>query len=55
MKYGKNHDGYWTGEDVCKQLTEKAIPALEKQLLICQLLLIDNSSGQASLRSWLRV
>ena len=29
IKYGKNHDGYWTGDDVCKQLEEKAIPALE--------------------------
>ena len=52
MKYGKNHDGYWTGEDVCKQLTEKAIPALEKQHPNCQLLLIfDNSSGHASFAS----
>jgi len=49
IKYGKNHDGYWTGEDVCKQLTEKAIPALEKQHPDCQLLFIfDNSSGHAS-------
>jgi hypothetical protein len=30
IKYGQNHDGYWTGEDVCNQLKEKAIPALEK-------------------------
>jgi hypothetical protein len=49
IKYGKNHDGYWTGEDVCKQLTEQAIPALEKQHPNCQLLFIfDNSSGHAS-------
>jgi hypothetical protein len=52
IKYGKNHDGYWSGEDVCNQLKEKAIPALEKQHPNCQLLLIfDNSSGHASFAS----
>lgn len=52
IKYGKNHDGYWTGDDVCKQLEEKAIPALENQHPNCQLLFIfDNSSGHASFAS----
>jgi len=52
IKYGKNYDGYWTGDDVCTQLAEKAIPALEKQHPNCQLLFIfDNSSGHASFAS----
>ena len=52
IRYGKNRDGYWSGEDVCNQLKEKAIPALEKQHPNCQLLFIfDNSSGHASFAS----
>ncbi|KAF8523730.1 hypothetical protein BU17DRAFT_74918 [Hysterangium stoloniferum] len=30
MEYGKNYEGYWTGELFVKQLHEKIIPAFEK-------------------------
>jgi hypothetical protein len=47
---GRGADKVW--EDVCNQLKEKAIPALEKQHPNCQLLFIfDNSSGHASFAS----
>jgi hypothetical protein len=47
---GRGTDKVW--EDVCNQLKEKAIPALEKQHPNCQLLFIfDNSSGHTSFAS----
>ncbi|KAF8168736.1 hypothetical protein BJ912DRAFT_913240 [Pholiota molesta] len=50
IEYGKNYDGYWTGELFVKQLAEKIIPAFEKahgpgfQALI----MVDNSQGHAA-------
>ncbi|KAG2155942.1 uncharacterized protein EDB93DRAFT_1101707 [Suillus bovinus] len=50
MKYGKNHKGYWCGENFCTQLTEKIIPTFERahgpgyQALF----LIDNSQGHST-------
>ncbi|KIL55377.1 hypothetical protein M378DRAFT_90974 [Amanita muscaria Koide BX008] len=50
LEYGKNYDGYWTGELFVKQLIEKIIPAFEKahgpgyQALI----MVDNSQGHSA-------
>ena len=50
LEYGKNYDGYWTGELFVKQLQEKIIPAFEKvhgpgyQALI----MVDNSQGHSA-------
>ncbi|KAF9237261.1 hypothetical protein BU15DRAFT_48987 [Melanogaster broomeanus] len=50
MEYGKNYDGYWTGELFVKQLSEQIIPTFEKlhgpgyQALF----LIDNSQGHSA-------
>ncbi|KAG1775117.1 hypothetical protein EV702DRAFT_1180521 [Suillus placidus] len=50
MEYGKNHEGYWCGENFCTQLTEKIIPTFERahgpgyQALF----LIDNSQGHSA-------
>ncbi len=49
LKYSKAYQGYWTGEDVYKQLKEKAIPYFEKTYPGKQILFIfDNSSGHTS-------
>ncbi|EDR05911.1 uncharacterized protein LACBIDRAFT_329414 [Laccaria bicolor S238N-H82] len=50
MEYGKNYEGYWTGELFVKQLREKIIPAFERahgpgyQALI----VVDNSQGHSA-------
>ncbi|KAG2103655.1 hypothetical protein BD769DRAFT_1367310, partial [Suillus cothurnatus] len=50
LEYGKNYEGYWTGELFVKQLTKKIIPAFERvhgaghQALF----LIDNSQGHSA-------
>ncbi|EIW56251.1 uncharacterized protein TRAVEDRAFT_22553 [Trametes versicolor FP-101664 SS1] len=50
MEYGKNYEGYWTGELFVKQLQEKIIPAFEAahgpgyQALI----MVDNSQGHSA-------
>ncbi|KAJ7091696.1 hypothetical protein C8R43DRAFT_908229 [Mycena crocata] len=50
IEYGKNYDGYWTGELFVKQVVRKIIPSFEArhgpgfQLL----LLLDNSQGHAA-------
>ncbi|KAF9455971.1 hypothetical protein BDZ94DRAFT_1327276 [Collybia nuda] len=50
MEYGKNYEGYWTGELFVKQLREKIIPAFEQahgegyQALI----MVDNSQGHSA-------
>ncbi|KAJ7616728.1 hypothetical protein B0H17DRAFT_1152613 [Mycena rosella] len=50
MEYGKNYEGYWTGEMFVKQIVDKIIPAFEcahgpgYQLL----LMVDNSQGHAA-------
>ncbi|KII87813.1 hypothetical protein PLICRDRAFT_176579 [Plicaturopsis crispa FD-325 SS-3] len=50
LEYGKNYEGYWTGELFVKQLTEKIIPTFERvhgpgyQML----LMVDNSQGHSA-------
>ncbi|PPQ84825.1 hypothetical protein CVT24_013261, partial [Panaeolus cyanescens] len=50
LEYGKNYEGYWTGELFVKQLKEKIIPEFERlhgpgyQALI----LVDNSQGHCA-------
>ncbi|KAI0351078.1 hypothetical protein OH77DRAFT_1411771, partial [Trametes cingulata] len=50
LEYGKNYEGYWTGELFVKQLKEKIIPAFEAahgpgfQALI----MVDNSQGHSA-------
>ncbi|KAF9455892.1 hypothetical protein BDZ94DRAFT_1293065 [Collybia nuda] len=50
LEYGKNYEGYWTGELFVKQLVEKIIPAFEElhgpeyQALI----MVDNSQGHSA-------
>ncbi|KAK0431882.1 uncharacterized protein EV420DRAFT_1285416 [Desarmillaria tabescens] len=50
LEYGKNYDGYWTGELFVKQLREKIIPEFERlhgqgfQALI----MVDNSQGHSA-------
>ncbi|KAL1949789.1 hypothetical protein VTO73DRAFT_8670 [Trametes versicolor] len=50
MGYGKNYEGYWTGELFVKQIQEKIIPAFEAahgpgyQALI----MVDNSQGHSA-------
>ncbi|KAJ8580330.1 hypothetical protein M405DRAFT_890518, partial [Rhizopogon salebrosus TDB-379] len=50
IEYGKNYDGYWTGELFVKQLTEKIIPAFEQahgpgyQALF----MVNNSQGHSA-------
>ncbi|KAG2153091.1 uncharacterized protein EDB93DRAFT_1239876 [Suillus bovinus] len=50
LEYGKNYDGYWTGELFVKQLKEKIIPAFENahgpgyQALF----MVDNSQGHSA-------
>ncbi|KAI0669706.1 hypothetical protein C8Q78DRAFT_977503 [Trametes maxima] len=50
LEYGKNYEGYWTGELFVKQLQEKIIPAFEAahgpgyQALI----MVDNSQGHSA-------
>ncbi|KIK18907.1 hypothetical protein PISMIDRAFT_54765, partial [Pisolithus microcarpus 441] len=50
LEYGKNYDGYWTGERFCKQMLEKIIPAFEAAHGAgCRaLFLIDNSQGHSA-------
>ncbi|KAF8157614.1 hypothetical protein K438DRAFT_1620770 [Mycena galopus ATCC 62051] len=50
LEYGKNYDGYWTGELFCKQLRTKILPGFEArhgpgyQALI----IVDNSQGHSA-------
>ncbi|KAI6123205.1 hypothetical protein EDD16DRAFT_1691577 [Pisolithus croceorrhizus] len=50
LEYGKNYEGYWTGDLFIKQLQEKIIPAFEHahgpgyQML----LMVDNSQGHSA-------
>ncbi|KAI6002452.1 hypothetical protein F5J12DRAFT_894217 [Pisolithus orientalis] len=50
LEYGKNYEGYWTGELFVKQLKEKIIPAFKHahgpgyQML----LMVDNSQGHSA-------
>ncbi|KAG1800174.1 uncharacterized protein BJ212DRAFT_1305312 [Suillus subaureus] len=50
MEYGKNHEGYWCGENFCTQLTEKIIPTFEHACCprYQALFLIDNSQGHSA-------
>ncbi|KAG1813639.1 uncharacterized protein BJ212DRAFT_1301019 [Suillus subaureus] len=50
MEYGKNHEGYWCGENFCTQLTEKIIPTFERARCprYQALFLIDNSQGHSA-------
>ncbi|KAH8922847.1 hypothetical protein BT69DRAFT_1219788 [Atractiella rhizophila] len=46
LEYGKNHEGFWTGEKMLKQVTEKFIPVFERLHPNQKaLVLIDNSQG----------
>ncbi|KAG1865569.1 hypothetical protein C8R48DRAFT_747672 [Suillus tomentosus] len=50
LEYGKNYEGYWTGEHFVKQLTEKIIPAFERVHSVGHqaLFLINNSQGHSA-------
>ncbi|KDQ30052.1 hypothetical protein PLEOSDRAFT_1036066 [Pleurotus ostreatus PC15] len=50
LEYGKNYDGYWTGELFVKQLIEKIIPTFEKYhgAGYKALILVDNSQGHSA-------
>ncbi|KAG2750889.1 hypothetical protein P692DRAFT_20847015 [Suillus brevipes Sb2] len=50
LEYGKNYDGYWTGELFVKQLKEKIIPAFENThgLGYQALFMVDNSQGHSA-------
>ncbi|KAI6146346.1 hypothetical protein BKA82DRAFT_13154 [Pisolithus tinctorius] len=52
LEYGKNYDGFWTGELFLKQilLQEKIIPAFERAhgLGYQMLLMVDNSQGHSA-------
>ncbi|KZT49999.1 hypothetical protein CALCODRAFT_539190 [Calocera cornea HHB12733] len=49
IEYGKNHDGYWTGEQLCEQIWTHTIPAFEAAHPGQQALFIfDNSSGHCA-------
>ncbi|KAH7919570.1 hypothetical protein BV22DRAFT_1108019 [Leucogyrophana mollusca] len=50
IEYGKNHDGYWTGEMFVKQLIEKIIPTFEQLhgAGYRALFLINNSQGHSA-------
>ncbi|KAH8918299.1 hypothetical protein BT69DRAFT_1309552 [Atractiella rhizophila] len=46
LEYGKNHEGFWTGENMLKQVTEKFIPVFERLHPNQRaLVLIGNSQG----------
>ena len=49
LEYGKNHEGYWTGEHLAKQLKDKAIDAFEAAHAPGTLgvFIFDNSSGHS--------
>ncbi|KAJ7704622.1 hypothetical protein B0H16DRAFT_1346781, partial [Mycena metata] len=50
LEYGKNYDGYWTGELFCKQLREKIIPGFERRhgAGYQALIVVDNSQGHSA-------
>jgi hypothetical protein len=51
LEYGKNYDGYWTGELFVKQLREKIIPAFEAKhdpQEYQALIMVDNSQGHSA-------
>ncbi|KAF9497594.1 hypothetical protein BDN71DRAFT_1541197 [Pleurotus eryngii] len=50
LEYGKNYEGYWTGELFMKQLVEKIIPTFEKyhEAGHKALILVDNSQGHSA-------
>ncbi|KDQ25265.1 hypothetical protein PLEOSDRAFT_1077894 [Pleurotus ostreatus PC15] len=50
LEYGKNYDGYWTGELFVKQLKEKIIPTFEKYhgAGYKALIIVDNSQGHSA-------
>ncbi|KAJ7604875.1 hypothetical protein DFH06DRAFT_1020554 [Mycena polygramma] len=50
LEYGKNYDGYWTGELFCKQLRKKIIPAFVKRHGpgYQALFVVDNSQGHSA-------
>ncbi|KAJ3792109.1 hypothetical protein GGU11DRAFT_819115 [Lentinula aff. detonsa] len=51
LEYGKNYDGYWTGELFVKQLQEKIIPAFEAKHNPNEyqaLIMVDNSQGHSA-------
>ena len=49
LEYGKNHEGYWTGEMLAKQLKDKAIDAFEAAHPpgTLGIFIFDNSSGHS--------
>ncbi|KAF9259458.1 hypothetical protein L218DRAFT_974626 [Marasmius fiardii PR-910] len=50
LEYGKNYEGYWTGELLCKQLQEKIIPAFKRihGAGYRAVFLIENSQGHSA-------
>lgn len=51
LEYGKNYDGYWTGELFVKQLREKIIQAFEAKHdppKYQALIMVDNSQGHSA-------
>ncbi len=48
MKPGKNYDGWWTTEDLAKQVVEKAVPIFERCFPNAQALFtFDNATSHA--------
>ncbi|KAI0354346.1 hypothetical protein OH77DRAFT_1549785 [Trametes cingulata] len=50
LEYGKNYEGYWTGELFVKQLHEKIIPVFESihGPVYQALIMVDNSQGHSA-------
>ncbi|KAJ7939496.1 hypothetical protein B0H13DRAFT_1587124 [Mycena leptocephala] len=50
IEYGKNYDGYWTGELFVKQVVEKIIPAFEARhgAGYQALIIVENSQGHSA-------
>jgi hypothetical protein len=49
MKPGKNYDGWWTTEDLAKQVVEKAVPIFERRFLNAQAFFaFDNATNHTA-------
>jgi len=49
MKLGKNYDGWWTIEDLTKQVVEKAVPIFKRRFPNAQALFaFDNATSHAT-------
>ncbi|KAF9479683.1 hypothetical protein BDN70DRAFT_982834 [Pholiota conissans] len=48
LEYGKNYEGYWTGEMFVEQLRSKIIPTFERMHGYQALIMVDNSQGHSA-------